>query len=536
MTGSAHSGGAALRGGARLPIVAHELTASLAAEILAEQGPLIERVAAEILAEEPALGSGGLLAFAPAVQAGFEPGPSLLIEDHSAIALAAQYSTDAIHAYRMLMLAGDGDVVAVPPPRQREFEAYCRDTLGLGRVDIVTPRATADVQPRCGLAELCWRDPALVARVAERARVAGRLTIIPYMGNGAVWKLASAIAERAGVPVRVAAPPPSLCRRVNDKAWFTRCATALLGQRAVPATYAAHGMAALAGHVAQMARTSATVAVKLLDSASSAGNLVLDSAELAGHGVAEIRDHLHALLAARGWHGEFPLLATIWESPLVATPSAQLWIPPAGAGLPVVEGVFDQSVAGKGARFTGATPTALDPARQRRIAAEALRMGLLFQRLGYVGRCSFDAIVLAASPPQGEHDVHWLHWVECNGRWGGVSIPMSLANRLDGRGALVIAGVHQLAVQPTVRAVFDAIGDALYRPDREAGPDRDQGGAIVLSPGFVHSRGRLEFMALGASLDQARNLAQAVARRLGPDGHADHPRPRSTPATRPRRQ
>ena len=25
-----------------------------------------------------------------------------------------------------------------------------------------------------------------------------------------------------------------------------------------------------------------------------------------------------------------------------------------------------------------------------------------------------------------------LHWIECNGRWGGVSIPMTLANRLTG--------------------------------------------------------------------------------------------------------
>jgi hypothetical protein len=268
-------------------------------------------------------------------------------------------------------------------------------------------------------------------------------------------------------------------------------------------SYAAHGMAALAGHVCSFARKHATVAVKVPDSAGSAGNFVLDSAELCHHGIAEVRDHLGELLAARGWRGEFPLLATVWESPLVATPSAQLWIPPAGAGLPTIEGVFDQTVTGKGAQFSGATPTRLSMALQHRIAGEALCMGALFQSLGYVGRCSFDAIVLARQGSEPD-----LHWIECNGRWGGVSIPMTLVNRLGGEAGqpFVVALVHEMAIERDLHTVLETLGDTLYRPDR--------GGAIVLSPGFLHARGRLELLVLGRSADHAVATASDISRRL----------------------
>src|SRR5947209_13015601 len=42
----------------------------------------------------------------------------------------------------------------------------------------------------------------------------------------------------------------------------------------------------------------------------------------------------------RGW--AFPLVAGAWDDPVVDSPSVQLWVPPAGDGLPVVEGVFSQ--------------------------------------------------------------------------------------------------------------------------------------------------------------------------------------------------
>jgi len=60
-------------------------------------------------------------------------------------------------------------------------------------------------------------------------------------------------------------------------------------------------------------------------------------------------------------------------------------------------------------------------------ASEALTLASPLQSLGYIGRASFDALLVGASPEQAT-----IHWIECNARWGGVSIPMTAARRLLG--------------------------------------------------------------------------------------------------------
>ena len=54
-------------------------------------------------------------------------------------------------------------------------------------------------------------------------------------------------------------------------------------------------------------------------------------------------------------------------------------------------------------------------------------LAVLFQRLGYVGRCSFDLLVVGESLATARAE-----FLECNGRWGGTSGPMMLMNRLFG--------------------------------------------------------------------------------------------------------
>ncbi len=108
-------------------------------------------------------------------------------------------------------------------------------------------------------------------------------------------------------------------------------------------------------------------------------------------------------------------------------PSVHLWVPTTSQGLPIVEGIFDQVTVGETAVFSGAEPSRVPARWQQRLAQEAAWLGLLFQRLGYYGRCSFDSILVGRN-----YERATLHWVECNGRWGGVSIPMTLANRLLG--------------------------------------------------------------------------------------------------------
>src|SRR5947209_3300769 len=163
----------------------------------------------------------------------------------------------------------------------------------------------------------------------------------------------------------------------------------------------------------------------------------------------------------RGW--AFPLVAGAWDDPVVDSPSVQLWVPPAGEGLPVVEGVFSQVLKGARGTFVGAAPTWLPPEWQARLAGEAVRLAMLFQALGYVGRCSFDAVLAG-------HDLASaaVHWVDANGRWGGVSIALTAANRLVGdwqRRPFVIVQRSGLHMEPrALPAVLDDLGPLAFKP------------------------------------------------------------------------
>ena len=137
----------------------------------------------------------------------------------------------------------------------------------------------------------------------RHARLNGGLNIVPYMGTGGVWRLAAAVASRAVRPVKVAAPPPRLVRRVNDKLWFARHAAAVLGSGALPPAHAVFGPAALAGRIANLAKRQTAVAVKVTDSASALGTVVLDPAEMALHSIGTLCRHVLAVLRRVGWQG-----------------------------------------------------------------------------------------------------------------------------------------------------------------------------------------------------------------------------------------
>ena len=169
------------------------------------------------------------------------------------------------------------------------------------------------------------------------------------------------------------------------------------------------------------------MAVKLTDSASSAGNIVLDSSVLAELSLKALRHTLATALKRAKWRGQFPLIVTDWEQPILASPSVQLWLGDCEQDDAVIEGIFDQMILGRARSFAGAVPTAISADWRQRIADQAGRLGYLFRSLGYYGRCSFDAILVGENERVAE-----LHWIECNGRWGGTSLPMTLANRLVG--------------------------------------------------------------------------------------------------------
>jgi len=195
---------------ASLPVVPHA-----APVIDAKERSRLGELAARLLADEPAL--GGTTDFGGLVRPGMTPDwPALFVEDHHALALYTALR-DPHTEYRALQLACDGDFVTIAGCRVEEFEAYCRDVLDLGRAEIIVPPPHGAMER---VPAMVLRDADAMNRLADAARRHGGLCVIPYIGTGGIWLLAREIAARSGAPVQVAAPPPRLSRRVNDKLWF----------------------------------------------------------------------------------------------------------------------------------------------------------------------------------------------------------------------------------------------------------------------------------------------------------------------------
>lgn len=471
--------------------------------------------------------------FRPGARQGAGAGAALVIHDMAAV--ASLYEGRRLPAeHRALLLARAGDAVALWTRRVPEFEGYCRDVLGIGPVELLRP---AGARGAASLTDACRRDAGVVRRLAALARRRGGLTVQPYLGTGTAWALAAAIGDAAGATVRVAAPPPTLTSRVNDKLWFAARVTEALGTRALPRTTEAHSPAVLAARVRGLARAHGRVALKLPGTAAGAGNLMLDAAPFRHASLRAVRDRLLAALRRVGWPARPRLLVSVWESPVVMSPSVQLWVPRPAAGAPIVEGIFEQRVEGAAGRFVGAAPAALPDGWRARLAREAALLATLFQELGYYGRCSLDAILVGAGLDDAE-----LHWIECNGRWGGTSIPMTVVNRLTGDWAK-----HPfVAVYDAGRVGFDEAlrrtDDLLYRPTRAgdaalsggaAGIGRDGGaarragrtarragsaaartGIVFLAPGDPHAGRGVDLLAVGRSVEEAQALAGEAEERL----------------------
>ena len=476
-----------------LPIIAH-----IPVQLDAGERRYVAQIATKLLANEPAL-RFTTEAFGPLVSAGVDTGPSLLLQDLEGVALVAA-PVDSHLQYRMMLLAQDGDQIALSIRRSRSFETYCREILNLGQVDIVSPALSA---PDESLATYCRRDPDVLAKLVTRARQHGCMNVKPHIGTGAVWALAGTIAAQSGVPVRVAAPPPRLTQRVNDKLWFTRRVSTVLGPRATPPSYFAFGPAALTGRVANLVKRYDRVAIKVPNSSGSLGNLTLASSRLRSLSIRAVHDRLATLLRGLGWRDTYPLMVSVWECPVIVSPSVQLWIPEKEHGDPIVEGVFHQVVEGPVGEFIGVMPSTLPETWRLRLAHESLMLGCLLQELGYFGRCSFDAIVVGE-----ELDSATLHWIECNGRWGGTSIPMTLANRLVGdwsrRPFVVVQQGHLHAPQRDFTVVLDRLKDVLFRAGQSGG------GVVLLLPGRFENGTGLDFMVLSETLATARSEAATV--------------------------
>jgi hypothetical protein len=325
------------------------------------------------------------------------------------------------------------------------------------------------------------------------------------MGIEPVWQLAETVSRRSGCRTFVQGPPPPITWIANDKAAFGEVVTRVLGSEWLVETWESHQPAQLAEHLIDLASRHPRVALKRLRCASAMGNIVFESHELSRLGLEEVLRTVSTFLTRTEWDGEEEVQAVAWEETDLS-PSTQLWIPPQGLGTPRLDGIYEQILEGKHRVFLGSRPTTLPEPVNRELGEASLRVATALQALGYVGRCSFDFLVVGE--PGGEVE---LHFTECNGRWGGTSTPMALLDRLlDGPRPPYRA---QDFVRPGLVGV--SFQEILARVDRELfNPSTGTGRFVFYNVGPLAETGKLDVIALGSSQSEAEDLIEVRLPRL----------------------
>ena len=434
--------------------------------------------------------------------------PFIFFGDQAEILLLDRSTNDELE-YRLSLLASDGDLVVLGCERNTHFEDYRTDILKLGECHYLGVSGTRNANStRVPTLVRCLEDDAAFAALAEFVRGVGGATLVPHISTGRVWALARRLGQETGKPVNVAGPPPAVARYANDKLRFSGLVRALFGPYGGMSEVAAHGMAALVARVNTMARSNDKLVLKLPSSAGSAGNFPIFSEDVAGMSPNALSAYLRHVITRAVDPPQFPMIVQVWENKVLSSPSVQLWIPKPEAGDPVIEGVFEQVLTGAKGRYAGAQPWQGEDGRIADLCREGMMLGLAMQGLGYYGRCSFDAVL------SGDRmETATLHWVECNGRWGGVSVPMTLLNRLFGAEGpppyTILHGFGHGGGVASFADGLDRLGDLLWRPGRQSGVIFDTPSGFVPGQGF-------HLISLGGSIQASRDQAEALNRRLNP--------------------
>ncbi len=442
--------------------------------------------------------------YAPHCWSGEGPrAPSLCLDDFSTLpALDGVLGVEA-YQHRARMRAGAGDLFAAVLEPTPGYLDYCRDVLRLGAPEFVLAETVGGPME---VARACGRGAAF-ARLVAVARAAGGLVVDPFMGIEPVWGLAAELAGGAGVEVRVLGPPPPVTWVANDKSLLVEIVARLLGRDWLVETRESADPGTLARHVAELGARHDRVALKRLRCVSGMGNRIFEAAALREAGPEALAREVREFLAETDWDGVEGVLAVEWVEAEVS-PSTQLWIPPPGSGPPRLDGIYEQVLEGEHGYFVGSRPSTLPDAVDRRIGGAALAVAAVLQALGYVGRCSFDHL-LVGEPDEGPE----IKFVDCNGRWGGTSLPMLLVERTVGAPRppyLCRDFVHPGLVGARFPELLAAVGDELFDPKTR------KGRYLLYNVGPLEEFGKLDVVALGETQEEAdAALAEDLPRLLG---------------------
>jgi Pre ATP-grasp domain len=172
------------------PSSALPIVPAMSASLEPGEARRLREIAARIVESQPALVATH--AFGAAVRSGMGASLWLLIGDAREIALA-EGGESTTYEYRLSLLAREGDLVAFGRETLPEFMRYRAEKLGLEPIVSLSPRSGPREQ-LLPLAERCRLDREVFSRIAEQARSAGGLTILPHIGMGSAWRLGAAVA------------------------------------------------------------------------------------------------------------------------------------------------------------------------------------------------------------------------------------------------------------------------------------------------------------------------------------------------------
>lgn len=431
--------------------------------------------------------------------------PTLHLEDVSAIPFVSVIPGVELYQHRARVRAFTGDVFAAVTPISPGYEPYCREVLDLGKPALVQPDP---VDQPTAVARAC-RHGAAWSELVAWAGAAGRVVVHPYMAIEDVWELAAALAAESNADVKVLGPTPGALWTANDKSSLSAIAEATVGPGWIMRTERSRSVDGLAGALRSIAGHSKFVGLKRTRCASAMGNIVWPSSTIHAADDGALAALIGDFLTHTQWDATEDVLAVEWGDTDIS-PSTQMWIPPLGHGDPVLEGIYEQLLEGPEKVFLGSRPSRLGEAVHRDLARASMLVSAAFQAMGYVGRCSFDFIVLG--DPFGEFDVRFT---ECNGRWGGTSTPMFLVDRIGWRDGGERKPYHaqdfvrDALVGATFEDIRGALDDLLYDPRTQ------QGRFVLYNVGPLAGSGKFDVISLGATPQEAiEGVEEVLPRRL----------------------
>ncbi len=428
----------------------------------------------------------------------------LLVDDFTSIThlqhiLGLQYYTS-----RAFVRASQGDIVLGTFAPIEGYIEYMDEKLGLGVADYIPITPSPDLQPYAVCDAYLQQQDAFQALCQTLGARQEELWFHPYMGNQSAWQLADRLQKNLSRNVCVAAPLPELCDRTNNKVWFTYAVQRVLGTEAALPGIGCDSAAKAAQAMKNVAQNWSHVTLKLADSASGMGTGIFSQDELLSSSLPDLEEQVAQWLVAKDWNPNhsLPVLVEPWLREVLGSPSIQLWLPPLGLGSPVVEGIYDQLFYPNNPHiFLGSIPSQLPQRWIQTLSETGATLGRLFQHLGYMGRCSFDTLL---SGPDLEHAT--LHYVECNGRWGGTSTPMTLMNRIFGdyrTRPYIAKDFDDERLKGTSFAQFvETFQDILWDHKTK------QGWAIVYNVGCLLPSGKFDIITLGDTFEEAQQRQQ----------------------------